>query len=103
MFPVVFLSLAFSVLVTVLVGLAMFLEVAFSSEVANAHQRATNEVRNRSAKKEQTAVNGPLRPASRTVLARKPNPFRPKRTQSMGRRQTSHVSKSNPNEMFATK
>jgi hypothetical protein len=79
MFPVIFLSLAFSVLVTVLVGLAMFLEVAFSSEMANDRHRATKEARDRHTEVEQTAVNGPVRPISRAVLGGNSRPFMPKR------------------------
>jgi hypothetical protein len=103
MFPVVFLYLAFGVLVTVLVGLVMFIDVAFSAEIANGRYRATNRARARYTEKQPTAVNGPLQPASRTAFAGNPNLFPPKRTQSMGRRQTSQVSKPNRNELVATK
>jgi hypothetical protein len=78
MFPVVFLSLAFGVLVTAAVSLAMFIDVAFFSETANGRHRATNQARDWSTKKEQTAVNGPVRPVNRAALRGNPKPFRPK-------------------------
>jgi hypothetical protein len=75
MFPVVFLYLAFGVLVTFLVVLAMFLEVAFSPDLLRVRQTRTNEAREGFAGPQQPAVDGASQSIGRATLVKQSKRF----------------------------
>jgi hypothetical protein len=97
MFPVVFLFLAFSVLVTFLAGLFMFIDVAFSPDIPRIRQPAMNEGRERNAERRQVAANVPWQPTYRPMFV-KSKLFTSKRVSERLPRHLSHVSRRRPTE-----
>jgi hypothetical protein len=79
MFAVVFLFLAFGVLITFLVVLAMFLEEAFFPKLPLVRQKGTNEAKEQFTERQQAAVSGSTQPIVRTTLV-KAKHFKSKRT-----------------------
>jgi hypothetical protein len=76
MFAVVFLFLAFSVLIIFFVALAMFLEVAFFPE----RRKGTNGAKERFAMRQQVALSGSTQPIGRATLVKQSKQFESKRT-----------------------
>ena len=79
MSAIVFLFLAFGVLLAFLIALAMFLEVAFFPELPLGRPKLTNESKKRFAQRRQAAFSGSTQPIVRAAFV-KPKHFKSMRT-----------------------